>query len=51
MLSYGSLLKALDPVELVVDPFVPDMPGHLLLLAHAIELALGYLNKRRRKTF
>lgn len=46
MRSYGSLLELLDSVELAIDPFVPDVPRHLLFLTHSVELALGNLITR-----
>ena len=49
MRCYGTLLQALNPVELPMDPGVPDVPRHLLFLAHAIELAFRDLSNRVRK--
>ena len=39
MCSHGTLLEKFDPVELAMDPLVPDVPGDLLLLAHSVEFA------------
>ena len=39
MCSDGTLLEEFDPVELAMDPLVPDVPGDLLLLAHSVEFA------------
>ena len=39
MCSHGTLLEKFYPVELAMDPFVPDVPGDLLLLAHSVEFA------------
>ena len=39
MCSHCTLLEEFDPVELAMDPLVPDVPGDLLLLAHSVEFA------------
>ena len=43
MRSDRPLLQEFDTVELAVDPFVPEVPGNLLLLAHSEQLALRNL--------
>ena len=46
--SNGTFLEQFDAIELTVDPTMPDMPWHLLLLAKAVQLALGNLRKKYR---
>ena len=46
--SDGTFLEQFDAVKLTVDPAMPDMPWHLLLLAKAVQLALGNLRLKYR---
>ena len=46
MCSHGTLLEKFDPVELAMNPLVPDVPGDLLLLAHSVEFSFRDLRSQ-----